>query len=97
MPKKDIIGLDIIGLFCLLCLSIVVLIGGMLAIVGYTAHNADDNMIQTENEISRIINNAPNMTPIQKVTLISSMCDNGAQIRGMGNECKEKLYLKHIE
>lgn len=73
-------------------LSVALLIGSL-----YLVHDADDNMIQTENEISRIINNTPNMTPIQKVTLISSMCTNGAQIRGMENECKEKLYLKHIE
>lgn len=78
---------------CILCALFVI----SFMCLFYVVHHVNDNAIQTENEISDIINNNTNMTPIQKVTLISSMCSNGGKNIWMENKCKEKLYLKHIE
>ena len=70
-----------------------IFIGGVL----YASLEARDYVIQSEEDISAIIDNNPNMTIDQKVSLISIMCENGAPMPVTATRCKDALFLKYTE
>ena len=83
-------------LIMLITTAVVIIVTTTCATV-YELWEADDNLIQSEIEISEIIEGKQNITREQKRIVIDTICDGKNPIDGMAEKCKMNMFLKYME
>lgn len=81
----------------MLIAMVVVVIATITCTTVYELWEADDNLIQSEIEISEIIDEKQNITREQKRIVIDTICDGKNPIDGMAEKCKMDMFLKYME
>lgn len=81
----------------MLIATVVVVIATITGTTVYELWDADENLIQSEIEISEIIEGKQNITREQKRIVIDTICDGKNPIDGMAEKCKMDMFLKYME
>ena len=81
----------------MLIAMVVVVIATITCTTVYELWDADENLIQSEIEISEIIEGKQNITREQKRIVIDTICDGKNPIDGMAEQCKMNMFLKYME